>query len=137
MANEVILPDVVALVGNLFREHPLITDFSNVKIGTRSPDEEVEYWIRISRIGGEPIVIQRLDRAFIQVDCFSLIGDPEAMDLARAAHAVLFAALGYSDTDGIITAVEPMQGLQSLPDTSKTPPTPRVTFTSIVSARPV
>lgn len=136
-------PDAVQLLSEFLRDCEGVVDIVGDKIGTRTPDTVSEdsgsQWIRLSRIGGTQTVPSWLDRALIQVDCFSFQGDFFAMTLARIARAYIKdKSAGWTSAEGIITgADEEPGGLQNLPDTSRTPPTPRVTFTVGLSVRPV
>jgi Protein of unknown function (DUF3168) len=140
-----LLPDVVVLLRKLLLDTPEVTAIVKQRVGTASPQDTSTPWIRLSRIGGplSSSAPMRLERALIQVDCFAPAtggrthGDLGAMTLARTVRACLQSGAGYADDYGLIAHVEEPLGPTNQPDTSRTPPTPRVHFTVAVTTRPV
>jgi hypothetical protein len=136
-----LLPDVVSLVRSCLLESTDVTDLVGQRVATSSPADTSEPWIRLQRIGG-PIsktAPQRIDYPNVQIDCFAPpepSGELAAMTLARTVRACMFAAAGYTDGEGIIAYVTEPLGPKSQPDTSRTPPTPRVHFTLAITTRP-
>lgn len=150
VAPYVVMPDVILLALSVLNADENVQDALgdlSGRVGTYSPEDASTAWIRLHRIGGVRSLTapMRLVDATIQVDCFApasvpngplIQGDPGAAALALYAEAALFASAGYSNAAGVIAYVRETQGIQSLPDTSRTPPTPRCLFTVAITARP-
>ncbi len=135
-----LLPDVVTLVRNYLLQCVDITAIVDQRIATSSPADTSSPWVRLTRIGG-PIsktAPQWIDYPNVQIDCFAPPdgGDLAAMTLARTVRACMFAAANYSDGEGVIAYVTEPLGPRSQPDTSRTPPTPRVHMTLAITTRP-
>lgn len=152
MTVATLMPDAVLLaLGVLAADEDVVEIIGDAKrIVTVSPADTSTPWIRLHRIGGVRSVSapMRLAVANVQVDCFApplpplppyplFSGDPGAMALALVAEAALFASAGFANAAGIIAYVSEFQGPQSVPDTSRTPPTPRVLLTLALTVRPI
>lgn len=149
-ATQVVMPDAVLLARSVLAQDTAIADAVGNRIGTMSPEEATSPWIRLHQIGGplSATVPWRLATRNIQVDCFVpptdptnkllLSGDAGAMALALLAESALldYSVRGFASTVGVIVDVVEFQGPQSLPDTSRKPPTPRVLFSIAVTVRP-
>jgi hypothetical protein len=141
-----LLPDVVTLVRAYLAGCTDVTAIVGERIATSSPKDNTKPWLRLSRIGGpaSSTAPMRLDKPIVQVDSFApatgtgnqVFGDAGAMLLARTARACLLVAAGFADSEGLIAYVLETQGPTNQPDTSRTPPTPRVHFTVTITTRP-
>lgn len=139
-----VMPDAVAVVLDYLRQSPRVTGCVNLgadRLSSRFPAVSEFPWVTVQRIGGAMSVRQRLDRARLQVDTW---GDPDptaageqiASLLARTVRAQLLSAAGWVHPDGVLCAVDEESGPQWLPDSSRTPATPRFTFTVAASIHP-
>lgn len=81
------------------------------------PAEPAWPLIRVTRVGGSPVVPRRLDRARIQVEAFGN-DKADARDAADAARLALMGAeaTSFPDLNAYVTAVDDDLGLQWLPD---------------------
>lgn len=138
-----LLPSAVNLVRSCLLECTEVTDLVGQRVATSSPADVSSPWIRITRIGGpvSKTAPQRIDYPSIQVDCFAPPegangGDLGADTLARTARACLLNAANYTDGEGVMGRITEPLGPKSQPDTSRTPPTPRVHFTLSITTRP-
>lgn len=139
-----VLPDVVKLVRECLLADTATAAIVGTRISTTSPKSTTSPWIRLTRIGGprSAEAPMRLDKPLVQVDSFApasggaVFGDYGAMKLARTAGAALLGAAGFADGDGIICYVLETIGPTNQPDTSRTPPTPRVHTTFEIVTRP-
>lgn len=136
-----LLPDVISLVRSCLLACTDVTDIVGQRVSVASPQDTGTPWVRITRVGG-PIsrtAPQRLDNPSVQFDCFAPPGegDIEAMTLARTVRACMFNAANYTDGEGVIAYVTEPLGPRSQPDTSRTPPTPRVHLTLSIITHPV
>jgi hypothetical protein len=142
------MPDAVLLARAVLVADEAVGEAVGDRVVTMSPQDTTTAWIRLHALGGPRSISapQRLADRSIQVDCFApasapsgplYSGDSGAMALALLAEAALFASAGFSNPAGIIVYVREIQGLQSLPDTSRTPPTPRVLFTVSLTVHPL
>jgi hypothetical protein len=141
-----VMPDQVQLAIAALNDCSEVAALVGNRIASSSPKDTTKPWLRVSPVGGARSLSapMRLARRNIQVDGFApatpstqpLSGDVGAMKLARVAEAALFAAAGFANEDGVITKVEQTLGPASQPDTSRTPPTPRVHFTLAITVRP-
>ena len=144
----VVMPDVVILAAAVLLADEAVSEIVGTRIASMSPQDVSTPWIRLHRVGGprSATAPMRLVTATLQVDAFApastpantdlISGDPGAMHLALLAEAALFAAQGFSNNAGVICHVSETQGPQSLPDTSRTPPTPRALFVLALTLRP-
>lgn len=128
-----VLPDVPKLARDWLLTQSDLTSLVGQRISTRSPSTVVYPYVTLQRIGGIPSVSCRLDSARIQVDCW---GDTEgsASRVARVTRAVLHLMRGYTAFGGVCTGVEDVSGLAWIPDTQRTPPTPRFVFSVLIHA---
>lgn len=128
-----VLPDVPKLARAWLLTQTALTSLVGTRISTRSPATIVYPHVTLQRIGGIPSVLQRLDSARLQVDCWA---DTEgtASIVARTCRAALHAMEGYTTATAVCTGVEDDLGLSWLPDTTRTPPTPRFLFGVLVYA---
>lgn len=135
-----LLPDAVALAINCLLACDDVTDIVGDRVSTQSPSDVSSPWVRVTRVGGaiSPTAPQRIDYPNIQIDCFAPPddGDLGAMTLARTVRACFFNAANFSDGQGVIGRVKEPLGPKSQPDTSRTPPTPRVHLTLAITTRP-
>lgn len=135
-----LLPDAVLLAINCLLACSDVTDIVDQRVSVESPADTSSPWIRVTRIGGpiSPTAPQRIDYPNLQIDCFAPpdAGELGAMTLARTARACLFNAANFTDGQGVIGLVKEPLGPKQQPDTSRTPPTPRVHFTLSLTTRP-
>lgn len=135
-----LLPDAVSLLRSCLLDCTDVTDIVDQRISVQSPADVSSPWVRITRVGGprSKTAPMRIDVPNVQFDCFAPpdAGDVGAMTLARTVSACLFSAANYSDGEGVIAYVTELLGPKSQPDTSRTPPTPRVHFTLAITTRP-
>jgi hypothetical protein len=150
-ATQVLMPDAVLLARGILVADEAVNDAVGTRISTVSPGDTTSAWIRLHQIGGplSESVPQRLATRNIQVDCFApatdpsnanlISGDAGAMALALMAESALcdISARGFASNVGVVVRIVEMQGPQSLPDTSRTPPTPRVLFTIAITVHPI
>lgn len=122
-----VLPDAPELAITWLRTQADLTALVAQRISTRSGSSITYPYLTLQRIGGIPVVRQRLDVARIQVSAWA--GDEDmASRVARTARAALHRMEGYTTADAVCTAVEDDLGLAWQPDTSRTPPTARWIF---------
>jgi hypothetical protein len=144
----VVMPDAVLLARGVLVADEAVSEAISERVVTVSPEDATTAWIRLHALGGARSLSAplRLADRMIQVDCFApatvpsgplFQGDAGAMALALLAEAALFGSVGFSNSVGIIAYVREVQGPQSLPDTSRTPPTPRVLFTVSILVHPI
>ena len=128
-----VLPNVPKLAVDWLLTQVTLTSLVGQRVSTRSPASVVYPYVTLQRIGGIPAVPQRLDSARLQVDCWA---DTEgsASRVARVCRAALHAMEGYTTADAIVTGIEDDLGLSWLPDTTRTPPTPRFIFGCVATA---
>ena len=135
-----LMPDVIVLLRKCLLASSDVTAIVSQRVATVSPQDTSTPWIRLTRIGGptSQSAPMRFDKPLVQVDCFGAkgAGDEGAMVLARTARACLLSAAGYADTEVIIAYVLETLGPMNQPDTSRTPPTPRVHFTLAITTHP-
>lgn len=129
-----VLPDVPRLARTWLLSQSTLTSLVGQRVSTRSPAEVVYPYVTLQRIGGVPSVRQRLDSARIQVDCWA---DTQgtASRVARVTRALLHGMAGFGASAAVCTGVDDDLGLQWLPDTARTPATPRFIFGVIIHAR--
>lgn len=141
-----VMPDVIKLVRSYLMSLTAVTNLVGERIATRAPQDTSSPWVKIERVGGPRSLSapMRLETARVQVSSYApatadtgLSGDEGAMTLARTVQAALIDAAGWSDDEGVIAYVSEPLGPQNLPDTSRTPPTPRVVFTHAFLIRPL
>lgn len=146
-AAYVVMPDAVILARGVLLASTALTTVVGERVVTSSPPDVSTPWVRLHQIGGarSASAPMHLATRSLQVDAFVpptapnsglYSGDSGAMALALLAEAALFDAAGYSTSVGTIAYVTETQGPFSLPDTSRTPPTPRVLFTLAITLRP-
>lgn len=131
-----VLPDVPKLTRDWLLTQSALTSLVGTRISTRSPSTVVYPYVTLQRIGGVPPIRQRLDSARIQVDCWA---DTEgsASRVARVARAALHLMEGYTTADAACVGVDDDLGLSWLPDTTRTPPTPRFLFGVVIRAHAI
>lgn len=131
-----VLPDVPKLTRAWLLTQTALTSLVSTRISTRSPSTIVYPYVTLQRIGGIPTVSQRLDSARLQVDCWA---DTEgtASRVARVCRAALHAMEGYTTADAAVVGIEDDLGLSWLPDTTRTPPTPRFVFGVVIHAHAI
>lgn len=128
-----VLPDAPELAIAWLRTQADLTDLVDQRISTRSGSTITYPYLTLQRIGGIPVVPQRLDVARIQVSAWADTEDI-ASQVARTARAALHRMEGYTTAEAVCTAVEDDLGLAWQPDTARsgdgirTPPTPRFIF---------
>lgn len=143
-----VMPDAVLLARGVLVADTAVSEAVGVRVVTVSPQDTSTAWIRLHALGGPRSLTapQRLADRYIQVDCFApanspngplIQGDAGAMALALLAEAALFASAGFASSVGVIAYVKEQQGIQSLPDSSRTPPTPRCLFTLSFTVHPL
>jgi len=144
----VVMPDAVLLARGVLVADPAVSEAINDRVVTVSPQDTSTAWVRLHALGGARSLSapQRLADRSIQVDCFApasspsgplISGDSGAMALALLAEAALFASAGFCNSAGVIVYVRELQGPQSLPDSSRVPPTPRVLLTVVLTVHPL
>lgn len=127
-----VLPDAELVAVQWLRTVTAVTALSD-RIYTQFPDDD-PVWplVTVSRIGGLPVVRQRLDAASLQVDCWGnpadVEGRPDASLLARTVRAALHQMPGQDITSGWVTGVEDSDPLAYRPDDSRDPAIPRYSF---------
>lgn len=131
-----VLPDIPKLARAWLMTQTDLTSLVGQRISTRSPATIAYPYVTLQRIGGVPSVCQRVDVARIQADCWAET-EGTASRVARVARACLHLMEGYTTSDAAVTAVEDDLGLLWLPDTERTPPTPRFTFGVAISAHAI
>lgn len=121
MAEFDTFPDAEALVGALLR-----TVLEGIAVGVYSsiPNRPKYPFLVIRRIGGVPVVTERLDRANLQIDSFGS-NKGEAYDLLAKARVALLEAQGAQYERGWIASVEDSMGITYLPDLDVSPPIDR------------
>lgn len=131
-----VLPNVPKLAVDWLLTQVTLTSLVGTRIRTRLPAAPGANHVVIQRIGGIPTASQRLDSARLQVDCWA---DTEgsASRIARVCRAALHAMEGYTTADAVVTGVVDDLGLMWLPDTTRTPPTPRFIFGVVIHAHSI
>lgn len=127
MSTVDVLPDAPKLAREWLLTQTDLTSLVGTRISTRSPATTIYPYLTLQRIGGVPVVAERLDVARIQVDCWAET-EGTASRVARVARAALHRMEGYTNAEAACTAVEDDLGLSWQPDTTRTPPTPRFLF---------
>lgn len=97
-----------------------------------APDQS---WLIITRVGGPPVYPWWIERALIQVDAWAT-DRPTAAALEVAAEKSLQRLEGHAIAGAVVTAVEFVAGRTWLPDTIRTPPSPRFMFRAALTAHP-
>lgn len=128
-----VLPDIPKLTREWLLTQTELTSLVGTRVSTRSPSNVVYPYVTLQRIGGIPAERHRLDSARLQIDCW---GNTEgsASRVARVCRAALYAMEGYTTEDAAVLGVEDDLGLLWLPDTTRTPPTPRFIFGVVIHA---
>lgn len=123
-----LLPDVEALVSAYLRARSEITTLVAQRVYTALPSEPTWPLVRLTRIGGIPVMSRplRLDAATIQVDCY---GGPKALawEIAETCRAVLAESDRAVHSEGYVTGVQ-FGPMNYLPDREYSPAKPRYTF---------
>lgn len=128
-----VLPDVPKLARAWLLTQTALTSLIGTRVSTRSPGNIVYPYVTLQRIGGLPAESHRLDAARIQVDCWAET-EGTASRVARVSRAALHAMEGYTTAEAVCTGVDDDLGLSWLPDTQRTPPTPRFLFGVVIFA---
>lgn len=128
-----VLPDVPKLARAWMLSQSAMTSLVGQRVTTRSPSTPIFPYVTLQRVGGTAAIRERLDAARIQVDAWGNT-EGEASSVARTARAVLQRMEGYTTDLAVCTYVVDDLGLSWLPDTERTPPTPRFVFGVIVYA---
>lgn len=126
-----VFPDVILMARAWLVSRSAVTALVGQRVSTRTTGVFPE--VALERIGGVAPVRVRLDRARIQVSCWAA-DDITASLVARTVRAELHRMENYVHATGVIGGVEDELGPQHLPDTARTPPTPRYVFTLAIHA---
>lgn len=118
--TEVALPDVVPLVVAYLRGQSLL---AGVTVGARRPSDLASLlpFVLVERVGAMPRqrrfgLTRRVDRARVGLQVWARPREGDALAVARAALATLYAARGVSLPDGTITRVDALGDPVSAPD---------------------
>lgn len=138
-------PDAVRVTRDWLTSIPELETLVHDRITTRAPALPVFPYITLQQIGGIPRERRRLHRARIQIsswaDFDTTVAAVQADELAslvgRTVWAAVHAMEGYRHSTAVVTAVDDELGPQSMPDTSRTPPTPRFIAGIVVFLHPV
>lgn len=132
-----VLPDVERLAATWLRNVADVRAIVDSRVYTAVPNAPTFPLVRLTRIGGEPVMSRplHLDEAWVQVDCW---GGPKATtrllaETCRGAFA-LEAFVGPHD-DGVVSGVT-FGSFQYLPDDSYEPAKPRYWFTLHIFVHP-
>lgn len=129
-----VLPDVPKMARAWLLTQTDLTSLVGQRISTRTKGTFPE--VVLQRIGGIPSIPRRLDSARIQVDCYGNT-EGEASRTARVARTALHLMERYVTDLAVCTGVEDDLGLAWIPDTTRTPETPRFIFGVLVHARSI
>lgn len=133
-----VFPAVEVLVRHWLANHADLGPLAAGGVHTQSPHHPTFPYVTVQRIGGLPVERHRLDRARLEVQAWAADEDT-ASYVARVARAAVHEIEGQiveadDDNAGFVTAVDDDLGLTWLPDTDRTPPTPRYGFGVAVTA---
>lgn len=109
-----LLPDAELLAVNALRTDADLIALVAGRVYTAVPAEPTFPLVRVTRIGGVPVISQHLDVARLQVDVWGAT-KYQARTVAAAAQAVLHTIAGIH-AEGVVTAVEDDLGLSWQPD---------------------
>lgn len=134
MTSVDILPDAELVAIDWLRGQVEVVALADDRVSNTSPSAGVGggAYLTVERIGGVPAVRRRLDRARLQVGAWAS-SRAEASTLARTARAALHRMEGHTGAGATVGAVRDDLGLAWLPDTVRTPPTPRYVFSVTVA----
>ena len=131
----VVMPDVPKVALDYLRTIPEVTTLTP-RISTQSPATPVYPYVTVQRVGGNEVVEFRLDRANLQLDAWGT-NEAEASLVIRTVIAALKAARGYQHPTAVIAAAELVLSPQWIPDTTRTPPTPRFVASVALTVHPI
>ena len=130
------LVDVERLVSAWARARPEITAVVDDRVYTAIPADPAWPLVRLTRIGGAPVMSRplHLDRALVQFDVY---GGPKVMahDLAETIRELLADQLVGTHALGVVTAVE-FGSFLYLPDATYAPARPRYMFDAAIFTHP-
>lgn len=132
----VLLPHIERLYSSFLRAQPEVAALVKDRVFTVLPKDKEFPLVRITRIGGAPVVRRplHLDRALVQVDAFG--GSKQlTWEIAETCRAVTALRLVGGHADGVVTDVD-WGGLSDVPDPEFDPPKPRLLFTVTITAHP-
>jgi Protein of unknown function (DUF3168) len=130
----VVMPDSLAVLRAYLVADPGTAALVDDRVSTELPNEPTWPCIRLTLINAFPSYAIRLDRVFIQADCF----DPSqqlAHEVARTARAALFACGGHVASGAVLSGAQNLS-LRPIPDDSYTPPVHRFVVAGYVFVRP-
>lgn len=134
MTSVDILPDAELITIDYLLAQPSMTATVGSRVATSSPSNPVYPYLVVERIGGVPLIAARLDNARLQVSAWGATRK-SAHDTAQLARSLLHRMRNYQHPAGVVAGVEDDLGLAWLPDTARTPATPRFVFAVRVGAR--
>ena len=129
------LPDPIPVVREWLVSHPVVGPLVT-GCHTVLPPDVVWPAIRLTRVGGTPSVPFRVDDAHFQLDVFAGT-EADAGALGVKVRAAMWEMCGWSHSTAHVLHVDELTGPRSVPDDSRTPPTPRVLMTFAVALRPI
>lgn len=138
-----VLPAVEVLARWWLVNHVAVGPLAPGGVHTQLPADfdSADATVTVQRVGGLPAERHRLDRARLEVQAWAADEDTASL-VARTARAALMEMEGETveadqDNAGFVSAVDDDLGLAFLPDSTRTPPTPRWTFGVEITARAV
>lgn len=109
-----LLVDAELVVVNWLRGHGDVAAFVATRVYTELPPAPTYPLLRITRVGGIPVLRQHLDVARVQIDAWAAT-KKAARDLAATTQAAMHELPGARPL-GVVTAVEDDLGLTWSPD---------------------
>lgn len=132
-----ILPDTERLVRAYLVQVPELTALVGTNISTEQPGNTPAAWVTFTRLGGPSLASlpEAMDIARFQFDAWAS-DKATASTIARTLRAALRASTNYTlATVGTLGGCSIVTDVAWMPDTSRTPPTPRYVLTVDVYAR--
>lgn len=105
------LPDAEFVAVNFLRANPDLAG----GVSTDLPPETTYPWLTVRRIGGVPSIANYLDVARLEISAWAET-KADALDLGRAAEAVILTIPGVRDGAVVTGVVETGEGLRSNTD---------------------
>jgi hypothetical protein len=130
----VVMPDVLAVLRAYLVADPGTAALVGDRVSTELPHDPTWPAIRLVLINLFPSYAVRLDRVYVQLDCFDP-SEAKAYEVARTARAALFACGGHVAPGAVLTGAQHLS-LRPIPDDSFTPPVRRYVVAGYVYVRP-
>lgn len=127
------LPDVEQICVAYLLQHAATTALVATRVHTILPSDPTWPLVRLIRIGGPPRARGTLDAATVQVESYA-DSKHDARLVAATVQAAFQDAAGFTSDGAYITDVEPLAGLQWIPDPDLAQK-PRYLFDSTVYVR--